>query len=100
VNAAVDGEIRVELLGVDDTVLIPAAGCMPVKGDSTRHRVTFAPPADVGAHSERPVRFRFLLDRAKLFSFWLTTDADGRSRGYLSAGSPEANHENRDVRGG
>jgi hypothetical protein len=97
VNAAVDGDIRIELLGVDDSVLIPAADCVPVKGDSTRHRVTFSPPIDLGAHSERPVRFRFLLDRAKLFSFWVALDAAGRSGGYLAAGGPEANGVSRDA---
>jgi hypothetical protein len=96
VNAAIDGELRAELLGLDDTVLISSAACVPVKGDSTRHRVTFSLPADLGAHSEQPVRFRFLLERASLFSFWVTTDAEGRSGGHLGAGGPAADHEGRD----
>ena len=92
-----DGDLRIEVLGLDDTVLISADACVPVKGDSTRHRVTFAAPADLGAHSERPVRFRFHLERANLFSFWVALSDDGRSGGYLAAGGPEMNVEGRDV---
>ena len=37
------------------------------------------------------LRIRFGLLNAKLYSFWITDSAVGKSHGYLAAGSPEAN---------
>ena len=52
----------------------------------------------------RPVRFRFHLRHGKLYSFWVSPDESGASRGYVAAGGPgfpgavdtvgiQANHE-------
>ena len=36
----------------------------------------------------RPVRFRFHLANAKLYSFWVSPDLSGASHGYVAAGGP------------
>ena len=97
VNAAVDGELRAEILDVDRKVLVPADACVPVKGDSTRHVVRFTSLADLQSAAGRPLRLRFRLERAKLFAFWVSDSSAGRSGGYLAAGGPEMNVEGRDV---
>jgi hypothetical protein len=101
VNAASDGALRCEVLAPDGQVLLPATACAPITGDSTRQAVHFTGVADdildqLSARATRPLRFRFLLDRARLFAFWLSDTPDGRSGGYLAAGGPEANLEGRD----
>jgi hypothetical protein len=101
VNASVDGELRCEILDASGKVLVPAASCVPITGDSTRQAVTFTTPGDLSAVSPpsatpQPLRFRFRMDRGKLFAFWISDTTDGRSGGYLGAGGPEANHEGRD----
>jgi hypothetical protein len=34
------------------------------------------------------VRFKFVLERARLFAFWVSPSPRGESRGYLGAGGP------------
>lgn len=43
---------------------------------------------DVGAFAKRKVRLRFALDRATLYSFWISPYETGESGGYLGAGGP------------
>ena len=43
---------------------------------------------DLAALAGRPVRFRFLLHCATLYSFWVSPSARGESRGYVAAGGP------------
>lgn len=86
-----DGELRVELLDGDGTPLpgYTAADCVPVRTDSTRHRVTWkGRPTLEGLP---PVlRVRFTMKNARLYAFWITDSEAGRSHGYLAAGSPDA----------
>ena len=44
--------------------------------------------ADLGTLRNRPVQFRFSLDRGELFAFWVTDSATGASNGYIGAGGP------------
>jgi hypothetical protein len=96
VNADVAGELRAEVLDRDYAVVLPAAACAPVTGDSTRHRVVFVDATRFAAVRGTPVRLRFHVDRGKLYSFWTAPSIEGRSGGYLAAGSPDANFEGRD----
>jgi hypothetical protein len=96
VNADLAGELRAEVLDATYATLVSASDCAPVTGDSTRHQVHFADGSVLRALRSKPVRFRFRIERGKLYSFWMSRTADGRSGGYLAAGSPEANFEGRD----
>ncbi len=40
----------------------------------------------VGALAGTTVRFRFHLQKGKLYAFWVSPDASGASRGYVAAG--------------
>ena len=36
----------------------------------------------------KPVRLRFFLKNAQLYSFWISPDDTGASHGYVAAGGP------------
>ena len=97
VNADVSGgALRVAVLDSDGNVIEPftAENCVPVRGDSTRACVKWKTPANptslssLTSLSGRPVRFRFYLSEGALYSFWVTPDPAGASRGFVAAGGP------------
>ncbi len=57
-------------------------------GDSTKRELVFR-GRDLSALIGREVRFRFLLNCATLYSFWVSPTANGESRGYVAAGGPK-----------
>jgi hypothetical protein len=87
---APDGELRVEVLDRDGRVVpaYAAARAIPVRGDSTRARVTWSGADDLAAIAGEPVRFRFQLTRGRLYAFWVSPSPDGASHGYVAAGGP------------
>lgn len=91
VNADLQGgELRVEVLDLGGRVIAPLsrAACGPVTGDGTRHRVQW-PGASLERVAGQPVRFRFVMTRGRLFSFWVSPWPSGESRGFPAAGGPE-----------
>ncbi len=84
------GELRVELLDRDGRAIAPytAAACTPVRGNSTRARVSWSGGADLAAIAGQPVRFRFQVTRGQLYAFWVSASPDGASHGYVAAGGP------------
>jgi hypothetical protein len=89
VNAGIRGSLKVEVLDRDGRVLGPfsADRCQAVTGDGTRLPVRWN-AGSLAAVAGQPVRFRFILDRAQLFAFWVSPTEAGHSRGYLAAGGP------------
>jgi hypothetical protein len=89
VNAAIDGAMRIEMLDRAGNTLpgFSADRCEPLSGDRTRHVVRWQ-GASIGSLSNTVVRFKFVLDRARLFAFWVSPSERGESRGYLGAGGP------------
>ena len=72
VNAnAARGELRAEILDAETMAPLPglsADACAPLKEDCLRGRLLW-PGEEAGA--ARPVRIRFLIQRAQLYAFWL-----------------------------
>lgn len=92
-----DGYLQVELLDEAGKVL-PGYGredCIPLQGDSTRYQIRWKDHDTLEQLPER-IRVRFFLKRARLYAFWITDSPEGRSHGYLGAGSPEAGKSRRD----
>jgi len=91
VNADADsGEMLVEVLDRNGE---PIPGftrwdCTPVTTDSTLQQVRWSGEADLSRLSGQPVRFRFWLRNAALYSFWVSPDRSGASYGYVAAGGP------------
>jgi len=85
------GELRAELLDSEGKVLagFGAADGTPVTGDSVRTPITWQNGRTLKSLAGRPVRIRFQLSAGALWSFWITDDPAGASRGYVAAGGPE-----------
>jgi hypothetical protein len=89
VNADVAGSLRVEVLDSAGRVL-PGFGadrCSPVQGNATRLAVEW-PGAALGTLAGQAVRFRFRVDRGRLYAFWVSGTPAGASGGYVGAGGP------------
>jgi hypothetical protein len=61
--------------------------CAPFRGDATRARISWI-GGQLSALAGHDVRFRFFVKGARLYAFWVSAGAEGRSRGYLAAGGP------------
>ncbi|MBM3336005.1 glycosyl hydrolase family 32, partial [Candidatus Sumerlaeota bacterium] len=94
------GALRVEVLDEAGQVIAPftAEACVPVAADQTAHRLRWKSVADLSSLANQPVRFRFHLRNGHLYAFWVSPDASGASRGYVTAGGPGFT-ENRDLVG-
>ena len=87
---APEGSLRVEIL---DSGGVPIEGhsldlCEPVEGDSTAGMVSWGNEPDLSGLGGRPVRFRFVLQNGRFYSFWVSPDRSGASHGYTAAGGP------------
>jgi hypothetical protein len=82
--------LRVELLDREGRTIAPfsAANCVPVRVDSTRAQVAWSTAPDLAGVAGEIVRFRFHVTRGRLYAFWVSPSADGRSKGYVAAGGP------------
>jgi hypothetical protein len=84
------GELRVEVLDKGGRVIEPfsATNCPVIRADSTCQPVRWKSGDDLTALAAQTVRFRFHVKRGKLYSFWVSADRSGASRGYVAAGGP------------
>ena len=89
VNADVAGEIKIEVLDQAGRVLAGygAERCVAVKGNGTRMPVAWS-GSPLAALAGETVRFRFRIDRGRLYSFWVSATPSGASGGYVGAGGP------------
>jgi hypothetical protein len=90
VNAdAREGSVHAEVLDVGGRVIQPfsTANCHAARGDATRLAVSWS-GAPLSVLAGQTVRFRFWVQRARLFAFWVSASANGASRGYVGAGGP------------
>ncbi len=62
------------------------AACVPFVGNSTCARIRWKNRDTLAALRNRPVRFRFRLDRGALYAFWVSPGPDGKSGGFTGAG--------------
>lgn len=88
--AAPSGALRVAVLDTRGQTLkgFSATDCKPLQGDKTKLPVTWG-KADLSAVTGRSaVKLRFHLRNGNLYSFWVSRDASGASRGYVAAGGP------------
>jgi len=72
VNAAIRGELAVEVVGPDGVNPLPGwerAACTPVTGDRLKAEIRW-PGRDLAELKDRAVRLRFHLREADLYSFW------------------------------
>jgi len=84
------GQLKVEILDKGNSVIAPfgAENCVPVSADSTIKQITWKGAKNLALLKGKPVRFRFRLANGELFSFWVSPDKTGASRGFNAAGGP------------
>ena len=84
----VNSEVRVELLDEAGKVI---RSSKVASGDLTKLKVDWADASDLSDQTGKNVKFRFHLTKGSLYAFWVTSDADGASHGYVGAGGPAYN---------
>jgi hypothetical protein len=89
VNADVAGDLRVEILDRDGAVVpgFSADNCVPITGNGTKLPVSWSGQS-LASLANQPVRFRFRLNRGRLYAFWVSASAAGHSKGFAGAGGP------------
>lgn len=87
---APQGCLKAEILDENGNVFegFSLADCPGVAGDSTKIEVKWQNGC-IGKLSGRVVRFRFVLEQAKIYSFWVSSSPRGESRGYVAGGGPD-----------
>jgi hypothetical protein len=91
VNADVPkGTLRAEVLDLNGNPVEPFTlkNSISFTGDSTLTQLRWKGGDDLTPLAGRPVRFRFQIENGKLYSFWVSRDATGRSDGYVAGGGP------------
>lgn len=96
VNADMDagGALSAEIVDENGAAIAPwsIANCIPVRGGGTKLAVSWKDKRDLAELAGRPVRFAFHFARGKddchLYSFWVSPDSSGSSRGFVAAGGP------------
>ena len=90
VNAEVAGDLRVEMLDREGHTIpgFTADRCDPIVGNQTKQAIRWRDAPPLASLAGTAVRFKFVLDRARLFAFWVSPSPRGESRGYLGAGGP------------
>src|SRR5262249_22050366 len=66
------------------------ANCQSFSSSSTKQMISWASAAagDLSSLMNTPVKIRFYLKNAKLYSFWVSPASSGISRGVVGAGGP------------
>jgi hypothetical protein len=65
--------------------------CMPVSGDSTKQLISWKGNHNLTSLKGIPVRLKFYLINARIYSFWMSKHPDGRSAGATAGGGPGLN---------
>jgi hypothetical protein len=83
--ANLKGEAHVELLDEAGKVI---RSSKVASGDQTKLKIEWADSSDLSNQIGKNVKFRFHLTRGSLYAFWVTSDENGASGGYVGAGGP------------
>ena len=79
------GRVALEILDVNGEKLRYTGG--EARGDHTAKEIVFE-EGTLERAAGRPVRLRFTLENATLYSFWASASRTGASGGYLAGGAP------------
>ena len=82
------GSLLVEVLDEHGNVFegFSRNDCLPVTENSTKKAVRWKKQDSLAVFAGRIVRFRFVLENAKLYSFWISPGEGGESCGYVAGG--------------
>jgi hypothetical protein len=87
---APQGALAVEALDAKGEVVAPfsKANCQVLSVNKTLQRVNWRGAKNLSRLAGKTVKFRFYLTNGKLYSFWVTSEANGASHGYVMGGGP------------
>ena len=99
INADVKGSIKVEALDEDGNAIngYDAMSCIPMSGDSIKHRISWSEKKDLSELKNQRIRLRFIVEKGDLYSFWISPWESGESRGMLPGGGPDISPTGIDV---
>ena len=78
-----NGELKVEVIDEAGKVV---ATSVAVSGNHSEQLVELP---GLAAHAGKRVQFRFHLASGSLYSFWVSSEPNGTSNGYVAAGGPD-----------
>ena len=84
------GSLEVEAIDARGNPIEPftRANFRPIRTDGVKLPCGWNGAGDVAKLAGQPVRFRFRISKGSLFAFWVSSSAEGESRGYVAAGGP------------
>lgn len=100
VNADVKGTLAVEVLDENGRPLeeFTKKDCMQIKNtDKTKLMISWKKHSELESLKERMIRLKFYLNKADLYSFWISAWQTGESCGYTSGGGPGLSDKGIDV---
>lgn len=88
VNANIKGELRVELLNADGTVLpgFAKADCKPIVSDEVKQKVEWNDNSNLASLKGKNIKARFYITDGEIYSFWISPEPTGESQGYTGGG--------------
>ncbi|HOU96654.1 MAG TPA: hypothetical protein PLN06_08540 [Bacteroidales bacterium] len=100
VNAdASQGYLYAEILNEDGKVMdgFSKQQCKPVRTDGTKLAIEWQGKKSLKNYSEIPVRIKFYLKKASLYSFWISKYPTGESEGFTGGGGPGLHPSGKDL---
>ena len=100
INADVKGSLYVEILDKDGKVIngFSKDDCVKVTGDNTKQMVTWKNNNSLKSLANTTIRVKFYLSDGDLYSFWISDETTGQSRGYTAGGGPGLDKSGQDVK--
>ncbi|SDC16823.1 hypothetical protein SAMN02799630_00704 [Paenibacillus sp. UNCCL117] len=88
-----EGAIYAEILDEESNVIpgFSKSECIPVAADSTKIQIRWN-NRQLEELDLKVIRIRFHLENSHLYSFWISEDPEGHSKGYMAAGGPFFHH--------
>jgi hypothetical protein len=82
--------LKVEIQDQSGKVIPPYTtdNCQAMTADSTLAQVSWKGAQNLDALKGKTLRFKFTLNNASLYAFWVSKDTSGRSDGYVAGGGP------------
>lgn len=93
VNASIQGNLKVELLNEDGSVIsgFSKNDCISFTGNSTKKKIEWNNNSSLKNLKGKNIKIKFYVDSGELFSFWISPAVTGESQGYTSGGGPGLN---------
>ena len=91
-DVAPGGSVKVEVLNSSGEPITgftksQSSAATRTGAGSTKQSITWS-GGSIGSPANTSVKFKFYLTNAKIYSFWVSDNADGRSNGYIAQGGP------------